>query len=66
MLPTPKVCMVPWWPGHGLWGPRGAGVQGTAAVQPCRGREPLLLNLHCMLKVNGDISLGVLGSLELL
>lgn len=57
--------------GRVAWGPLGAGVRGTAALQPCRGREPLLLNLHFtladkMLKVNGDIPLGVFGSLELL
>lgn len=46
-------------------------VPGYGAVQPCRGREPLLLSLHFalagkMLKVNGEIVLHVFGSLELL
>lgn len=57
--------------GRAAWGPLGAGVRGSAAVQPCRGWEPLLLSLHFalagkMLKVNGEILLGVFGSLELL
>lgn len=49
--------------GRAAWGPLGAGVRGTAAA--------LLLSLHFalaekMLKVNGEIPLGMFGSLELL
>lgn len=48
----------------------GAGRQQCTLDQPCRGQEPLLLNLHFsladkMLKVNGEITLGMFGSLEL-
>lgn len=57
--------------GRAAWGPLGAGVQSTAAAQPCRGQELVFLNLHFplpdkMLQVNGEIPLGVFGSLELL